>query len=168
MTRYQKKEYQGNKINESMKYQIITVQKLVMKPFHTRLEMKLNNITNYTSNPELVPQYRAARWRRLVAPTSLLSSKNATSPTSKIYWPISNMRSYPHTHIYTYILPKAGTSYHTWKKIIDSHWYSSYQRHNGRMCTCAHKNSSMNFYFAMNWTRCIKQTPLDMHKKIAP
>ena len=101
-----------------MKYQIITVQKLVMKPFHTRLEMMLNNITNYTSNPELVPQYRAARWRRLVAPTSLLSSKNATSPTSKIYWPISNMRSYPHTHIYTYILPKAETNYHTWKRLL--------------------------------------------------
>ena len=39
----------------------------------------------YTSNPEVAPQYRAASWRRFVAPTSFDSSRTAISPTSNIY-----------------------------------------------------------------------------------
>lgn len=45
---------------------------------------------NFTSNPELVPQYRAASRRRFAAPTSLLSSRCTTSPTSKIQGQFQN------------------------------------------------------------------------------
>jgi len=43
------------------------------------------SVYHYTSNPETLLQYRAARRRLLEAPTSRDESSVTTSPTSKIY-----------------------------------------------------------------------------------